>query len=216
MDNFSNSYEKETPQAAKVNPFTAVWLHPKRTARYMIDAKSIGYAIFILSIGYIGSLLSGVMGTGLSVWGILLLCLVLAPIVGLIGTSISALITLLVGKLFKGAGTFSELFKALSLTAIPFIVLIPFYLIWLFISPETLLVIDYAGPLPLIFWVANFATIVICIWSFVICIAAVAEAHQISNWKAFFTLFIPGVIIGLVFLVIAIVIVAGIVSMGGF
>ena len=57
-----------------------------------------------------------------------------APIAGVIGTAISALISWLFGKLFKGTGTYSDLFKGLSLTAIPYIVLVPLYIIWLMTS----------------------------------------------------------------------------------
>lgn len=214
MNNFSDPYPKNEQQTAKLNPFTSVWLHPKKTARYMIDVKSIGYAILILSIGYIGSLLSGVMEIDIPVWMIALLCVILAPIAGLIGTTIAASIALLFGKLFKGTATFSELFKALSLTAIPFIVLIPFYAFWLFTSPESLLVIDYMGPMPWIFWLANLATIVVSIWSFVITVAAVAEAHRISNWSAFFTVFIPTIIFGFLFFIIIVIAIIGMFSVG--
>lgn len=214
MDNFSDPHQKDEQQTPKLNPFASVWLHPKQTARYMIDVKSTGYAILILSIGYIGSLLSGVMELDIPVWGIALLCVILAPIAGIIGTAFSAFISWLFGKLFKGTATFSELFKALSLTAIPFIVVIPIYAIWLFVSPETLLTTDYTTPLPWIFWLANLATIVLGIWSFVITIGAVAEAHQFSNWQAFFTVLIPGIILCFLFFIIIIIIIFGVVSDG--
>ncbi|KOS69008.1 hypothetical protein AEA09_10935 [Lysinibacillus contaminans] len=204
MDNFSDLHQKDEQQTVKLNPFTSVWLHPKKTARYMIDVKSIGYVILILSISNIGVLLSNVMEIGLPVWLIILLCIFLAPIAGLFGSAIFTCATWLFGKLFKGTATFSELFKALSLTAIPYIALIPFYLIWLYVSPESLLIADYIGPTPWIFWLTTLATIIISIWSFVITVAAVAEAHQISNWKAFFTVFIPSILL-VVFITIIVV-----------
>lgn len=174
----------------------------------MVDAKSIGYAIFVLSIGYIGSLLAGMTANTLPIWGIILLCLILAPIIGIISNAISSAIFLLVGKIFKGEGTFSELFKALSLNAIPFIVLIPFYLILLIVSPEVLM-IDFEGSLPWTFWATNFVMIVVSIWSFVITIACIAEVHRFSNWKGFFTLIIPSIVIGIiVFGIIALIIVS--------
>ncbi|MFJ7738334.1 Yip1 family protein [Lysinibacillus sp. NPDC097287] len=214
MEHYNDPYQQEEKHRPTLNPFISVWLQPKQTARYMIDVKSTGYAILILSIGYFGSLLSGVMEIDFPVWGIVLLCILLAPIAGLIGTAFSALITWLFGKLFKGTGNFSELFKALSLTAIPYIVLIPFYLIWLYVAPESLLTVDYMGPTPWIFWPATLATIVVSIWSFVIAVAVVAEAHQISNWKAFFTVFIPSVIFIFLFIIIAFIIVIGIIGVG--
>lgn len=214
MENFTDS-SKKASSITKLNPFKSAWLHPKQTARYMIEAKSIGYAIFVLSIGYIGSLLAGITTNDLPLWGIILLCLILAPIIGIISNAISSLIFLGVGKLFKGEGTFSELFKALSLNAIPFIVLIPFYIILLLISPE-ILVTDFEGPLPWTFWATNFVTIVISIWSFVITVGSVAEAHRFSNWKAFFTIIIPSLVFGIIIFGIVMIIIIGLFSVATF
>ncbi len=69
MENFNDTQNEERP---KMNPFISVWLHPKQTARYMINEKSIGFAILIMSIGYIGSIMSGLTDseffTELSPW----------------------------------------------------------------------------------------------------------------------------------------------------
>lgn len=205
MDDFNET----SRERLKVNPFLSIWLHPKQTTRYMIDEKSIGFAILLMSIGYIGVTLSDIIDKitfiDWSPWLIVLLCVILSPISGIIGTAFAALITWLFGKLFKGTGTYSDLFKGLSLTAIPYIVLIPFYLIWLFTSPESLMDPDFAGPYPWIFWLATLLTFVVVIWNVVITVGIVAEAHQISNWMAFFTLLIPTIFS--LFLIIILIIV---------
>ncbi|MGE7674886.1 hypothetical protein ACQKMV_15110 [Lysinibacillus sp. NPDC094403] len=54
MDDFNETSQERL----KVNPFLSIWLHPKKTARYMIEEKSIGFAILLMSIGYIGVTLS--------------------------------------------------------------------------------------------------------------------------------------------------------------
>lgn len=213
MENYNETTQQERP---KVNPFLSTWMHPKQTARYMIDAKSIGYAILIMSIGYIGSLLSGLIDSNflldVSPWIIVLFCVILAPIAAIVGTAFSSLILWLFGKLFKGTATYSELFKALSLTAVPFIAVIPFYVIWLFTSPESLMDMNFIGSAPWIFWLSLLVTAVTSVWSFVTTVAVVAEAHQISNWKAFFTIFIPSVIIGIVVFVLIIIVLIGIIG----
>ncbi|MGE7093310.1 YIP1 family protein [Lysinibacillus sp. NPDC048646] len=212
------NYNDTTQERPTVNPFLNVWMHPKQTARYMIDVKSIGFAILVLSIGYIGSLLSGLIDSNfmpeLSPWIIALFCVIIAPIAGIIGTAFSAFITWLFGKLFKGTATFSALFKGISLSAIPMIVLIPFYLIWLFTSPESLMDANLAGSAPWIFWPTTLATIVAGIWSFVITVGVVAEAHEISNWKAFFTIFIPSCILFIIFFVLIVVLFIGLIGVG--
>ncbi|MGE7674887.1 YIP1 family protein [Lysinibacillus sp. NPDC094403] len=142
-----------------------------------------------------------------SPWLIILLCVILSPISGIIGTAFAALVTWLFGKLFKGTAKYSHLFKGLSLNAIPFIVLIPFYLIWLFTSPESLMDPNFAGPYPWIFWLATLLTIAIGIWAIVITVGVVAEAHQISNWMAFFTILIPSIIFFVLIFILIIVLI---------
>lgn len=206
MDDF-NETSQERP---KVNPFLSIWLHPKQTTRYMIEEKSIGFAILLMSIGYIGVILTDLIDStfliDLSPWLIAFFCVIFAPFLGIIATAFSALITWLFGKLFKGTGTYSQLFKGLSLTAVPFMALIPFYLIWLFASPESLLNSDFVGPYPSFIWLPILFTFVVVIWSLVITVGIVAEAHQIPNWMAFLTLLIPVIIFGILFVILIIVI----------
>ncbi|MGE7092602.1 YIP1 family protein [Lysinibacillus sp. NPDC048646] len=216
MNNF-NEHEQQTSQ---LNPLVSVWLHPKQTAAFMMTYKSIGYAILLVSIGYIGAMFSGLIDSdiypGMAIWLIALLGIVVSPILGIIVTAIYAGVLLLFGKLFQGTATYQGMFKSLSLTLIPSIALIPFYLIWLFTSPESLLTSEYTSTMPIIFWITVLLTIVTSIWSFVITIAVVAEAHQISNWKAFFTVFIPGVIMFILFIVLFIIIIFGLIGLGIF
>ncbi len=213
MENYN-----ETPQQerSKVNPFLSTWMHPKQTARYMIDAKSIGYAILVMSIAYIGAMLTGLIDSNflldVSPWIIVLFCVILAPISAIIGTAFSTLIFWLVGKLFKGSATFSEMFKGLSLAGVPFIALIPFYLIWLFTSPESLMDANYMESAPWIFLPSILMTAVTSIWSMVITVGVVAEAHRFSNWKAFFTVLIPSIVGVVILFILLIIIFIGIIG----
>ncbi|MDD1505941.1 Yip1 family protein [Lysinibacillus sp. CNPSo 3705] len=213
MENYNDLQQERL----KFNPFLSVWLHPKQTARYMINDKSIGFAILILSIGYIGSMMTTLQDSGnseslsdFSPWVLVLLCVIFAPVTGIIGTAFSALILWLFGKLFKGTGTFSELFKGLSITIIPSIVLIPLYVIWLLTSPETLMDLSNIGGISWIFLILSLLVApVVGIWSFVITVGVVAEAHQISNWMAFFTILLPFIIF-IILIVILTITLAGI------
>ncbi|WP_374967391.1 Yip1 family protein [Lysinibacillus sp. RS5] len=212
MENYN-----DTPQArTKLNPFLSAWIHPKQTARYMIDEKSIGFAILIMSIGYIGSSLSGLIDQKIiadfSPWFMALLCVIFAPIVGIIGTGFSTLILWLFGKIFNGTSTFSDLFKALSLTAIPFIVLIPLYLIWLITSPETLMNTSSIETIPWLLLITGFVSFVLAIWSLVITVGVVAEAHQFEIWKAILTVIIPSIILFIIFFVFFIILMFGIIG----
>lgn len=217
MSELENPVEQE-----KLNPFLSIWLHPKKTARYVLNNKGIGYAIFIICLGYIGSMCSGLIDSQLypmiPMWGIILLLLILSPILGIISNAFNALLIWLFGKIFKGTGTYKEIFQSTALVSIPFVVLIPFYFIWLFINPNSLFYADFEGNIIFPIFVI-ILTIAVVIWCFVITVATIAEAHQFSNWKAFFTILIPSIIVFIIVFAIIFVlaiIFIGIAAMAGF
>ena len=196
-----------------MNPFLSIWLHPKQTARYVIEHKTMVYVLVILVLGYIGSGFSAFMDTKLYpelsyIW-ILLIVIIFAPIFGTIIMFIMSGIVFLVGKLLKGTGSFWDVFKAASLSCIPTIFLGPLYLLWMFASPESFFYPDESSTVALIL---SIFIVIIGIWSSVILIAAVAEAHQFSIIRSITTLIIPAIllfisIVGLL-VVIAIIFVA--------
>lgn len=162
----------------------------------MIDHKSMGYAMMIIVICSIIALPVNLMDQGADVSVVAMIAAaIFTPLLSIGGTFFSTLIAWGVGKIFKGVATYTEMFRALSVTYIPSALLGPLYLIWYVVSPESLVTPDFTGPIPAIFWITILLTIAIGIWSFVLSVAAVAEAHQFSNWKAFFTLIIPTIII---------------------
>lgn len=191
-------------QLERVNPYFSVWLHPKRTTRYILQNKSFFFTMIIISVGFIGILLSLLVDSELyptlPIWGIILLIIVLSPILGLLSNSLFALELWLIGKLFKGIGEYKDIFKAISLFNIPYVFMIPFYLIWLFIEPISLFY-DYENGmffLPTIDLVLNF---IITIWCLVITIPIVSEVHNIPYWKSFFILLISSLILLLLIIV---------------
>lgn len=179
-----------------MNPFLSVWLHPKQTARYIIEHKTIVYALVILVLGYIGSGFSAFMDTELYpdlsyIW-IFLIAIIFAPIFGTIIMFIMSGIVFLVGKLLKGTGSFSDVFKASSLSCIPTIFLGPLYLLWMFVSPKSFFYPDESSTFALII---SICIVIIGIWSSIILIAAVAEAHQFSIIRSIITLIIPALLL---------------------
>ena len=190
-----------------MNPFLSVWLHPKQTARYVIEQKSLFYVIMLVIFGYIASAFSGFENTELYpdfsyVW-IFLIVLILGPILGIIMMFITSGITFFVGKLLKGTGSFWDIFKACSLSSIPAIITGPLYILWMFVSPESFF---YATETSAFAIVMGIIMIVIAIWSVVIIVAAVAEAHQFSIMRSIVTLIIPAILLVIfIFVVIAVI-----------
>ncbi|MBF6634541.1 Yip1 family protein [Microbacterium sp. APC 3898] len=192
----------------KLNPFTAIWTRPRAAVRHVIEEKSSGF-IFLLIVlaGFAAGLLSSLDSEQfLPVGGMILIALFFGPIGVVVSTVIGAGIYLLIGKLFKGKGTYTEMFRAILTGLIPQIWLIPIILLWMLLLPETYFLqaddMLLAEPdfLSLVFLIILG---VISAWTFFVQCKAVAEAHRFSAWKGFFVIMIPtvlviGVIIGLI------------------
>lgn len=193
-----------------MNPFVSVWLHPKQTARFLIEEKTVLYAMILVIIGFMASSLLGFQNSGMYpdvpyIW-LFLVMLIAAPLFGVVMYLISAGISFFVGRLLGGAGAFWDVGKALSLSYIPMIVAWPVYIAWLLISPESFFT---EGATDVLAIIGGVVTLVTSIWSFVITVGALAEAHRYSNWRAFFTLIIPSLLllsalIAIVFFLIAV------------
>lgn len=174
-----------------LNPFLSVWLHPKQTARYVIEQKSLFYVIMLIIFGYIAGAFSGFLDTALYpdfsyIW-IFLIAIILSPILGIIVMFITTGIVFLVGKLLKGTGSFWDVFKASSLSSIPSIFTGPVYILWMFASPESFFFVNELSAIAVI---GTILIITISIWSIVILVAAIAEAHQFSIIRSIITLII--------------------------
>ena len=162
-----------------MNIFTNVWLHPKLTTRYVIEHKTVLFSMILVVVGFMASGILTFQDSNLypdvPYFWILFVMLLAAPIFGTLLFFIAAGITYLCGKLLKGTGSFWEIVQAISLGYIPTIVICPLYIIWLIASPESLLVADYSNGFSILMAIVSFIS---GIWSFVITVGAVSEAHQ--------------------------------------
>lgn len=190
-----------------MNPFLTVWLQPRQTARDMIDNKPLWFIFLLIVIGSFGAFGGGYVGseldTTLSVAVLIAISLFLGPITGIIMMFIYSGIIFLFGKLLGGTGSFWDVFKAGSLTYVPSLVIGIFYYIWMFFAPESYFNAFETSAFSIIVPLISLA---FGIWSIVINVIALSEAHRFSNWRAFFTLTIPFLLVMIfVFAVIAII-----------
>lgn len=202
----------EKHETESVNPFTAVWLRTRKTARFVIEEKTTGFAIMLIMLSGIGSGLMGMQssgaGAGMAGWLILVLSLTLGPVVGLASAAFLSALYLLVGKLFKGRATYIEMFKAVAVSMIPYIWIAPVLLAWATLAPDTY----FADPLAensngegfMTLIVLGIISFILSIWGIVIQSKAVGEAHHFNSWKGFATVMIPAVVIGVVIIVVVV------------
>ncbi|MFC4713404.1 Yip1 family protein [Planococcus dechangensis] len=201
------------PEAyAELNPFTAIWTRPRETVRYVIEEKR-GNLIFwlIVLLGFSAGLSGASSGEQLfPAAGVIIGSLLLGPIFTVAGIAIASGIYLLLGKLFKGVGTYTEMFRAVVTSSIPQIWLLPMWLLWLLLSPgtfytnnEILVESSSGGVLEIIIvLVLLLAVIAVGIWTFVIQCKAVGEAQRISAWKGLFIILTPSILVAILVSVI--------------
>ncbi|MEZ0481672.1 Yip1 family protein [Planococcus sp. SSTMD024] len=192
---------------AQLNPFTAIWTRPRETVRYVIEEKTTSFIVLLLVlVGFAGAL-SGASG-GEEMFpavGVILGALLLGPLSAVVGIAIISGIYKLLGKLFGGVGTYTEMFRAVVTSSIPQIWLLPMWLIWLLTSPSTFYTEVEPGAaepdtgLGLVIGLLLLAVVIIVgIWTFVIQCKAVGEAQRFSAWKGFFVIVIPSVLLAVV------------------
>lgn len=192
---------------AELNPFTAIWTRPRETVRYVIEEKTTSFIVVLLILaGFTGGL-SGASSEEQMFPAVAVIfgSLLLGPLAGAAGIAIISGIYKLLGKLFGGVGTYSEMFRAVVTSSIPQIWLLPMWLIWLLASPATfytesepLMTEPDTGLSMVIGLVLLAATFVVGIWTFVIQCKAVGEAQRFSAWKGFFVVVIPSVLLAVV------------------
>ena len=199
----------------KVNPFFSVWFSTRKTVRYVLDNKTLGYSLALAAISGIASSVNG--GNELSknfdvaLWVVILGIVLLGPLLGLLTWVISTSIFTVFGKWLGGSGTFKDMGKAVGVVMIPGIWMTPFWVLSFIFTANNMFLVngttDFTGGALLWLFVSSFVMFVFSIWMVVIQSQAIGEVHQFSSWKGFATLIIPSVVIGIVIAVIIIMII---------
>lgn len=195
--------------------FKTIWTQPRAVLRDILNNNSLLVPLLLLYFGSVGmGLLSLADSQGMSftsdlpadlqsdmameafeipVWFLLMSALFIGPIFYFISTVIYSFFTKLFGKwLFKGTGTFKDLLKVNAAAYLPFILAIPVMGIWLLVSPDSLLDMQYTGIFGLI--VIFVLGLVTMVYFLILNLVGISEAHQFSKWKAFFTMIIPTIL----------------------
>lgn len=188
---------KDTPEA-DFNPFTSIWTKPRATVRQIIAEQRSGFIFLLLVLSGYASILIGALDTAANEsFGILALLiggLIASPLVAAIGNAIGSLISLLVGKIFKGTATYDEMFRALLAGQIPQMWLIPVMLLWIFFLPSSFFInspTGYSGGDFVLNLLLSVILFIISVWTLVVQSKAIGEAHGLSAWKGFVIILIP-------------------------
>lgn len=182
-------------------PILAIATKPRETIQLLLQYKSFGYFIIVGIIGMFASQLGGFIGTKypqpLALGDIVLSTIMTSFVVFFLGTAFSAVLYKVFGAIFKGKGSFKDLFKVVSLSSIPYIWVLPALLFWMQLSPETYFILSEKATMEqmIVRFVGGGIFLIFTIWSMVITIVGVSEVHKFSKWKAFFTTIIGFILV---------------------
>lgn len=188
-------------------PILSIATKPRETIQLLLQYKSFRYFIIVGIIGTFASQLGGFIGTEypqpLTLGDIVLSSMANSVLFFFLATAFSAGMYKLFGALFKGKGSFKDLFKIVSLSTIPYIWILPVLLFWMQLSPQTFFILSDKVTMEemIIRFVGGGFFLIFTIWSAVITIVGVSEVHKISKWKAFFVSVIGFVIIAVLLFV---------------
>ncbi|AJD92731.1 hypothetical protein JMA_34140 [Jeotgalibacillus malaysiensis] len=174
-----------------MNPLLSVWLKPKSTAEYVMENKTVRFSIILFILSSYSNILNALQESGFiegwSSWLVAILIIIAGPIFGLIGFYIGSWLYTIVGKWMNGSGTLENMRKAIGVTAIPNLVLIPVSLIYIMIygdlffqRPEWNEFTSLpTGPSMIL----NLITLAIGIWNVVVVSKVIGVVHGFSSWR---------------------------------
>ncbi len=144
------------------------------------------------------------IGHSMSLFSVLLLAIVFAPIWGMIVFGIWSWVVFWIGKLLRGQGTFSFVRAAYAWSCVPLILSIVLWILLLFAFGSSIFQ-NFPESHPMkngqiaILFTILIAKVIIAIWSLVIFINALAEVQKFSIIRAILNIVLSWVAIGIVF-----------------
>lgn len=179
---------------ADTEPTLSILRHPKLTILFALKYKPLSYFIKVGIIGTFASSLISLIGLKLTahitLGDLVLSTFITAIFMYFISVLLMAGVAYVIGAAFKGKGKMKPLFRALSLSFIPYIWTLPLVLFWMQLSPNTFFFLSFedAALVDVAFTLAGpIALLVATIWSVVLTVQAIAIVHQFSKWKAIWT-----------------------------
>lgn len=205
-------HHTDSPVKAVRSPWLTIWTKPRRTVRAFLDSENPRRNMIWLAwaAGFLSSLnraSSQNTGDHMSVPAIVLLSIVTGIIAGLFTLYAGSYLLKITGRWLGGSGSTEDLQTALARgLCMPAILT---GVLWL---PELLLLGNemFTTETPLlespiillIYTILLLLEVVLAVWSAIITLKAIGEAHRFSAWKALFSILLPVFILLVLFSVI--------------
>lgn len=193
------------------SPWLSIWFKPRSTMEQIVQ-EDPNRSVWVLAAIYgFSSLLnmfqSVSLGQVLSPLAILILAAVLAPFWGMVWFAGWSWLIHVVGKWFKGSGTYQGVRSAFAWSCVPLALNVPFWILMAFVFGQQLFLNFPEGymlsdqQISFLFFIL-IAKVVFAIWSLVIYLNGLAAVQQFSVLRAIFNVIVAGAIVAAVLTVL--------------
>ena len=180
--------------------FSKIWTVPREVFVFIDTYKYDKYVTILLILSGVSRTFdrasSKNMGDHMSLWTIIIFCILVGAIFGWISYYIFAALLSWTGKWLGGIGNTRSILRVLSYALIPSIAAMVFlipeiavYGIGIFQSDGDIVSAGMAGNI--IFYVSLILEIALAGWSIVLCVIGLSVTQQLSTAKATLNLFLP-------------------------
>lgn len=175
-------------------PIFTIATKPRETIQFLLKNRKFSYFIFVGIVGSFASAISGLIGSNLepkfTLGDVVYSNIVSSVALFFLTTALTAILLVIFGKTFGGQGKFKDMFRVMSMTMVPYIWVLPIFLFWMQLAPETFFVLKNVEETVGIV-MGQFAGIclflVMTVWSIIISLVGISVVHKMTKWKAFFT-----------------------------
>lgn len=194
-----NIYENKRETVEEVNLWTTIWTAPRKAVRAGINGGKMQFAMYLAIIAgiirFLDKAVSEYLGDTLPFLVVLIMALGVGTLLGFFSWWIMSGVSTLVGKWLRGTGTYKEMKIAIGISYIPFVVSGILYIFdLLFLRTALFKDVDLSVFQALWILFSASVSVVLSVWSFVVLVKAVAEAHRFSAWRGLATVILPSLV----------------------
>ena len=191
-------------ETTPMNPWFSMWLHPRRTIRWIVETNPDRLVLLLAAVGGIVEALinasSDSKGENMSLQAILLTSLIGGPLMGVIGLWLGGALLRWTGGWIGGQADSRRIRATLAWANVP---LVWSLLLWI---PALLLfgaelfaaatpILDASTMLSGLYMVFSFGIGIVSIWAFVVFLHALGEVQGFSAWKALGNSILAGLVV---------------------
>ncbi|MCL2328632.1 MAG: YIP1 family protein [Bacteroidetes bacterium] len=184
--------------------FTKIWTSPRKVFKYVNDRKYSKYELILLVFAGISNGFDQAMsknwGDNLPLWGIILTAVIGGGLLGWVSLWVYSALISWTGKWLKGEGKTDSILRIISYAMIPSIATLILLIFQIGILGNELFKANgdfasagYAANIFIMF--TGILTIILAIWTFVLCVIGVSEVQKFSIGKSILNVLLPVLVI---------------------